>query len=71
MPGYGSNGLHHALVADGEKAKKRMGFIPRYSTKEALLSFIGAQRLREVHLLDAGAGAGQFTPEFVLLSSNP
>ena len=45
--------LKYISVADGEKAKKVMQFIPRYSTKEALLSFIGAQRLREVHLLEA------------------
>lgn len=43
--------LKYLQVADGEKARKAMGFIPRYSTKEALLSFIGAQRLREAHLL--------------------
>lgn len=45
--------LKYILVADGEKAKKVMGFVPQHSTKEALLSFIGAQRLREVHLLEA------------------
>ncbi len=45
--------LKYLSVADGEKAKKIMGFVPRYSTKEALLSFIGAQRLREAHLLEA------------------
>lgn len=45
--------LKYLCIADSEKAKKVMGFIPRYSTKEALLSFIGAQRLREAHLLEA------------------
>lgn len=45
--------LKYILVADGEKAKKIMGFVPQHSTKEALLAFIGAQRLREVHLLEA------------------
>lgn len=45
--------LKYISVADGGKAKRVMGFIPRYSTKEALLSFIGAQRLREVNLLEA------------------
>lgn len=45
--------LKYLSVADGEKAKKEMGFTPRYSTKEALLSFIGAQRLRDAHLLEA------------------
>ncbi len=41
--------LKYLSVADGEKAKKA-GFRPKYSTKDALLSFIGAQRLREIHL---------------------
>jgi len=45
--------LKYLSVADGEKARKVAGFIPRYSTKECLLSFIGAQRLREAHLLEA------------------
>lgn len=43
--------LKYLSVADGDKASKVMGFIPQYSTKETLLSFIGAQRLREAHLL--------------------
>jgi UDP-glucose 4-epimerase len=45
--------LKYLCVADGAKAKKAMNFAPRYSTKETLLSFIGAQRLREVNLLEA------------------
>ncbi len=45
--------LKYLSVADGEKAKRIMSFIPRYSTKEALLSFIGAERLRQAHLLEA------------------
>ncbi len=45
--------LKYLSVADGEKARRVMGFIPRYSTKEVLLSFIGAERLREAHLLEA------------------
>ncbi|HSA58268.1 MAG TPA: NAD-dependent epimerase/dehydratase family protein [bacterium] len=45
--------LKYLSVADGTKAKKTMGFTARYSTKETLLSFIGAQRLREVNLLEA------------------
>lgn len=44
--------LKYLSVADGDKAKKTMGFVPRYSTKEALLAFIGAQRLRSAHLLE-------------------
>lgn len=49
--------LKYLCVADGEKAKQVMKFIPKYSTKEALLSFIGAMRLREVHLVAAPGGA--------------
>ena len=42
--------LKYLCVADGAKAEKELHFIPRYSTKEALLSFIGAQRVRELGL---------------------
>jgi UDP-glucose 4-epimerase len=45
--------LKYLSVADGAKARQVMKFAPRYSTKETLLSFIGAQRLREVNLLEA------------------
>ena len=45
--------IKYLSVADGEKARRVMGFLPKYSTKDALLSFIGAQRLREAHLLEA------------------
>ncbi len=46
------NFLKYLCVADGSKAKRVMGFKPKYSTREALLSFIGAERLRDVHLQD-------------------
>lgn len=39
--------LRYLCVADGRKAKNKLNFVPRYSSKEALLSFIGAERLRE------------------------
>ncbi len=42
--------LKYMSVADGENSKKILGFEPRYSTREALLAFVGAQRLREVDL---------------------
>ncbi len=45
--------LKYLSVADGEKAKKVMGFVPQHSTRQALLSFIGAQRLRQANLLEA------------------
>ncbi|QQR80498.1 MAG: NAD-dependent epimerase/dehydratase family protein [Deltaproteobacteria bacterium] len=51
-PGSRLDFLKYLCVADGEKAKKIMGFQPKYSTKETLLSFIGAQRLKQAHLDD-------------------
>lgn len=39
--------LRYLCVADGERARREMGFVPRYGTREALLSFAGARRLRE------------------------
>jgi UDP-glucose 4-epimerase len=38
-------------VADGQKAWETMGFRPAYTTREALLDFTSAQRLRDVKLL--------------------
>lgn len=48
--------LRYLCVADGEKAARVLGFRPTYSTREALLDFMGAERLRAVRLL-------QETPE--------
>lgn len=45
--------LRYLCVADSSKIKREVGFTPRYTTKEALLSFVGAQRLREVNLIEA------------------
>jgi UDP-glucose 4-epimerase len=45
--------LKYLCVADGQKAKDQMGFVPQYSTRDTLLSFVGEQRLREVHLFAA------------------
>jgi UDP-glucose 4-epimerase len=44
--------LRFVCIADGEKAKKEMGFIPKYSVKECIESFAGMQRLRELHLVE-------------------
>ncbi|MBI5525954.1 MAG: NAD-dependent epimerase/dehydratase family protein [Deltaproteobacteria bacterium] len=44
--------FRYLWVADGGKARSRMKFTPKYSTKEALLNFVGTQRLRHVHLID-------------------
>jgi len=45
--------LKYICVATGDKAELEMGFVAKYTTKEAFLSFIGAERLRRVHLVEA------------------
>lgn len=42
--------IRYLWVADGQKAKRELGFEPRYSTREAVLGFAGAERLRKIHL---------------------
>ncbi len=44
--------LRYLCVADGEKAARVMGFRPAYTTREALLDFVSAQRLRDARLLN-------------------
>lgn len=44
--------LRYLCVADGRKALKKLGFKAHYSSRAALLSFVGAERLRKVRLLD-------------------
>jgi UDP-glucose 4-epimerase len=46
--------LQYLCVADGERAKREMGFAPAYTTREALLDFASAQHLRDAHLLSEG-----------------
>jgi UDP-glucose 4-epimerase len=43
--------LRHLCVADGERAKKELGFTPGYTTREAVLEFGATLRLREARLL--------------------
>lgn len=43
--------LRFLCVADGEPARETMGFRPTYTTREALLDYANAQRLRDVRLL--------------------
>lgn len=50
--------LHHLrflCIADGARAKEKMGFRPAYTTREAVLDFTNAQRLRDVKLLQETA----------------
>ena len=49
-PAHMLNYLKYLAVVDITKAEGQMGFYPRHSCKEALLDFVGAERLREVHL---------------------
>lgn len=49
------NFLKFLCVCDGTKAKNELGFRPTYTTREAVLDFEGALRLREAHLLQEGA----------------
>jgi len=44
--------LKYLCVAEGTKAEKKMKFTPKFTSREALLSFIGSERLRKVHLLE-------------------
>ncbi len=48
--------LRYLSIADGEKAAREMGFRPAYTTREALLDYVGAQRLRDVRLLQETPG---------------
>jgi UDP-glucose 4-epimerase len=43
--------LRFLCVADGEKVRRELGFTPAYTTREALVDFASAQRLRDVNLL--------------------
>lgn len=43
--------LRFLCVADGDRAKDELGFFPSYTTREAVLAFGAALRLREARLL--------------------
>jgi UDP-glucose 4-epimerase len=47
--------LRFLCVADGQKARETLGFRPAYTSREALLDFVNAQRLRDVKLLTESA----------------
>jgi UDP-glucose 4-epimerase len=47
--------LQYACVADGERARKQLGFSPAYTTRESLLDFASAQHLRDARLLSEPA----------------
>lgn len=43
--------LQYLCVADGDLARRKMGFTPAYTTREAVLDFASAQHLRDARLL--------------------
>jgi len=43
--------LQYVCVADGELAKRALGYRPRYTSREAIMDFASAQHLRDVRLL--------------------
>lgn len=43
--------MRHLCVADGERAKREMGFLPGYTSREAVLELGATLRLREARLL--------------------
>lgn len=50
-PGEMIDWLRYLCVADGAKASRVLGFAPAYTTREAVLDFGGALRLREAKLM--------------------
>ncbi len=48
--------LRHLCVADGELAQRELGFVPAYSTREAVLEFGATLRLRDARLLTEAYG---------------
>jgi UDP-glucose 4-epimerase len=47
--------LRFLCTADGRKARDQMGFRPAYTSREALLDFVAAERLRNTRLLTESA----------------
>lgn len=47
--------FQYLCVADGDRAERSMGFVPVYTTREALIDYASAQRLRDVKLLSESA----------------
>jgi UDP-glucose 4-epimerase len=47
--------LQYLCVADGDRAKRELGFAPAFTTREALLDFASAQHLRDARLLSEAA----------------
>lgn len=43
--------IQYACVSDTERCRRVLGFVPLHSSREAIIEFASAQKLREVHLL--------------------
>ena len=54
--------LRYLCIADGDKARSVMGLVPAFTTREALVDFLGAQRLRDVRLLSETPAQGAAQP---------
>jgi UDP-glucose 4-epimerase len=50
--------LRWICIADGEKAFQKLRFRPAFTTREAVLDYAGAQRLRDARLLRPSAAQG-------------
>lgn len=44
------NFLRYLCIVDNTKIKKELKYTPKYNTKEALLTFVGADRLRQINV---------------------
>ena len=49
------NFIQYLWLVDGEKATRELGFKPQFSSKEALLSFVGGEKLRASPILRSAA----------------
>ncbi len=47
MPASMSSLIMYRWIASGEKARKELGFVPKYSTKEAVLDFYQKRPIRQ------------------------
>lgn len=45
--------LRYLCIVDNSKVKKELGYTPKFTTKEALLTFVGADRLRQINMNQA------------------
>ena len=51
IPPHFLNYIQYACISDTERSRKILGFVPLHSSRETIVEFGSAQKLREVHLL--------------------